>query len=323
MLPARFHAWRQGSRQQLVAWWAADRARSRQAAQRRAARPRSRRRAQEDTVAQVLTLIEEGEISRALRALHSSGIAQLTLGVLQQLAAKHPVRSRPVPATLPLPPVPRVPIVLTETFRGLRRRAQPGRSGLRNEFLRVLVGGFDDARADRVMPMYDTFATDVAACAFPPWFYSAWAIAGLTPLVKRALTPEEEARRVCPDVRPIAVGEAALRAIWRQMAAAGASAAADILRPQQVAVGVSGGLSILVHGVRMLVEMERGFVVVKLDMRNGYNAVSRSVLLRRLSHHPQLAHWVPFLHLLSGPGSDLLVGQLAASWPHPSQFQHF
>ena len=53
------------------------------------------------------------------------------------------------------------------------------------------------------------------------------------------------------------------------------------------------------------------FVVVKLDMSNGFNAVSRSVLLRRLGEVPALAHWVPFLHALSGPGSDLLLGRLA------------
>ena len=96
------------------------------------------------------------------------------------------------------------------------------------------------------------------------------------------------------------------------MIAEDAASAADHLGPQQLAVGVSGGISILVFGVRMLLELRDGFVVVKLDMSNGFNAVSRSVLLRRMSEVPAIAHWVPFLHALSGPGSDLLVGLLAA-----------
>ena len=48
---------------------------------------------------------------------------------------------------------------LTDTFRGLRRRRGTGVSGLCNEYLRALVGTFDDAEADRVMPAYDAFAT--------------------------------------------------------------------------------------------------------------------------------------------------------------------
>ena len=74
---------------------------------------------------------------------------------------------------------------------------------------------------------------------------------------------------------------------------------------------MSGGVSTLIFGVRMLLEVRGDFVVVKLDMSNGFNAVSRSVLLRRLGEVPALAHWVPFLHALSGPGSDLLLGRLA------------
>ena len=37
--------------------------------------------------------------------------------------------------------------------------------------------------------------------------------------------------------------------------------AAEELRPQQVAVGVSGGLSIMIHGVRLLLEQHGDFVV--------------------------------------------------------------
>ena len=36
------------------------------------------------------------------------------------------------------------------------------------------------------MPAYDAFATAAVNVAFPTWFYSAWAIAGLHPLVRRS-----------------------------------------------------------------------------------------------------------------------------------------
>ena len=200
----------------MVDWWQADSQRAEEtAARRREGRRSSRRQRQQDELQAALQLIEDGEISRGLRRLHSLGVAGLTEGVLAQMRAKHPERSRPVPADLPLPAAPAYQVHLTEIFRQLRRRAAPGRSGLRNEFLRALVGQFDDALADRVMPEYDAFATSAVALALPSWFYSAWAIAGLTPLIKCELDEGQAARGEDPDARPIAVGEASLRAILR------------------------------------------------------------------------------------------------------------
>jgi len=113
--------------------------------------------------------------------------------------------------------------------------------------------------------MYDAFATSAACVQLPGWFYSAWAIAGLAPFVKAELTPEQRRAGVEPDVRPIAAGEVSLRAITHHLAEGVLSPAAEILSPQQVAVGVSGGGSILGHGTRMTMEAHPGFVVVRTD----------------------------------------------------------
>ena len=85
-LAARFQAWRDGDRSQLITWWAADRAR----AWLRVRSPRHRRQAEDDDrrVQRVLELVSEGEISRAMRLLHSLGVADVTENVLEQLRAK-------------------------------------------------------------------------------------------------------------------------------------------------------------------------------------------------------------------------------------------
>ena len=168
-LAARFQAWRDGDRSQLITWWAADRAR----AWLRVRSPRHRRQAEDDDrrVQRVLELVSEGEISRPMRLLHSLGVADVTEGVLEQLRAKHPRRTRPVPAVMPGGSAPRAVVHLTETFRSLRRRAGVACSGLPNEYLRALVGTFDDQVADRVMPCYDAFATAAANAELPDWFY--------------------------------------------------------------------------------------------------------------------------------------------------------
>merc|ERR1712086_900169 len=58
-------------------------------------------------------------------------------------------------------------------------------------------------------------------------------------------------------------------------------AMADVLAPQQVAVGVSGGISIMINGIRILLEQRGDFVLVKIDLKNAYNEIDRSALLRR------------------------------------------
>ena len=40
-----------------------------------------------------------------------------------------------------------------------------------------------------------------------------------------------------------------------------------MLAPQQVAVGVQGGISILIHGARVLLEHRGDFVIVKIDLQ--------------------------------------------------------
>ena len=175
----------------------------------------------------------------------------------------------------------RVQVALTETFRGLRRRAGVGPGGMRNEFLRALVGVFGDTRADSVLDRYDAFATAYASAELPLWYYSASAVAKLVPLFKAPLTPEQARAGVQPDVRPVSVGDAFFRAVGTYLADADKPAFASVLAPQQLAVGVSGGCEILVHGTRLLLELHPNFVAIKIDLRNGYGEVARAAILRR------------------------------------------
>ena len=101
--------------------------------------------------------------------------------------------------------------------------------------------------------------------------------------------------------------EVEVRATGRVLAADSADSFAHVLAPQQLAVGISGGISVLVFGVRCLLELHPGFVVVRLDLRNGFNAVARAAMLRRMAEQPRLAHLVPFMHALLHAPTDLFV----------------
>ena len=49
-------------------------------------------------------------------------------------------------------------------------------------------------------------------------------------------------------------------------------------------------------------------MVVRLDLKNAYNAASRSAMLRRFSEHPQLAPLLPLLHATLARADRLAVG---------------
>ena len=84
-----------------------------------------------------------------------------------------------------------------------------------------------------------------------------------------------------------------------------AGALADYLAPHQVAVGVPGGLDILVHGVRAYLRAQPELVVVRLDLRNAYNEIDRCAALWRLAGVPELAHLAPLFHVLHAPMARL------------------
>ena len=69
-----------------------------------------------------------------------------------------------------------------------------------------------------------------------------------------------------PDVGPLAVGECLRRAINTTLLSDLKLACADHFWPQQVAIGVPGGISLLVFGVRALLELNPRWVVVRIDI---------------------------------------------------------
>lgn len=178
---------------------------------------------------------------------------------------------------------------------------------MRNEYLKILPAAFDCAQARLVMPRFDAFGTLLANADLPQWFYSALAIAGLAPVVKTALTAEDAAAGRDPDVRPVAVGHAVLRAVTSCVTQQSLADLASELAPQQLAVGISGGISVLIHGIRLTLEETGSHVVVRLDLRNAYNACDRAAVLRRLERSGFSAT-VPLSHACSAEETELLVG---------------
>ena len=136
---------------------------------------------------------------------------------------------------------------LEPTLRNLSKNAGTGASGFRNEYLIALTEKFADARAQQVIPLLEQFANRYVNAELPQWFYMALTtVKQMAPIKENAVSAD-----AAPDVRPVGIGECLRRAIHSSIATQHKTLFAEHFWPQQVAVGVPGGLSLLVQGIEL------------------------------------------------------------------------
>ena len=122
------------------------------------------------------------------------------------------------------------------------------------------------------MGTLNAFAGLLARGELPDWFYLLMSSTKLVPL-KKGEAPLGQG----PAVRPVQVGDPFITSVWKVLMAGVQGRLEAIFRPQQVAVGVQGGLSILVHGVRALLQQPLAVVL-------GDELFARPLLVARLVH---------------------------------------
>jgi hypothetical protein len=269
----------------VLRWWESDRAASKQPLY------SDEKPLAEVEVKRALFLLREGQLSMACKRLVSLGLGDLAdQRVVDQLAQKHPDRMQEVPESLEqFGPFRHLHVNMRDTLRGLARHAGTGVSGFRNEYLVALTEEFVDARAAEVIPLLDAFAERYVNAELPPWFYALFSrVKRIAPI--KAL-PSEDGE--VPDVRPLGIGKCLKRAIHSAVMVDFKEPLAQHFWPQQVAVGEPGGLSILIFGVRAMLEANPDWIVVKVDVRNAYNEIKRAKVFQRLEDTPSLRAMLP------------------------------
>ena len=66
--------------------------------------------------------------------------------------------------------------------------------------------------------------------------------------------------------------------------------------PHQTAVSIHNGASILTQGLQLLMEQHPEWAIIKLDVTNAFNEVSRDAVLKALAAEPELRDCVPLFH---------------------------
>jgi len=101
-------------------------------------------------------------------------------------------------------------------------------------------------------------------------------------------------------VRPIAVGEV-LRCLNSKLASSAVGhIAVEHLSPLQVGVGIKIGTEAIIHAVNILlgnVENRRNNVLIKVDLSNAFNRISRATIFHEVQNiFPLLFPWVEYCY---------------------------
>ena len=252
----------------------------------------------------VMKLARDGFYSRAVARFTAAKVQAISDIVHATLRRLHP--SAPPPA-IPVPTCP-APIVTNEIFlaalRSMDPLTSPGTMGLRVTHLHeLLLEDPTGATATQLTALINLLLRGAAHGSIRPYLAGA----SLTALAKAN-----------NGTRPIAAGE-----ILRRLAS---KCAISVIRsrndafflPFQYGVGCKAGTERVVHMVRRVWRAKHSsgpggreapdFVLLKVDLENAFNKVSRNTMLEAVSAFaPELLAWVGFLY---GARSVLWFGHL-------------
>ena len=282
----------------LVEMWERDKLAHTQERERRSRRGRRRGETdgeEEVRRRQVVALLSDGQISRAMTRVTSHGVASMDdPAVKAQVAAKYPARGRPLPARVPRgQPVEHLR-ALRDVLKGLQPGSSPGCGGMRPEFLRV-VG---EVMGEEDMEVMEEFGMVYLRGELPHWFYRVWLTVNTVPIFKTTGR--------C-TVRPLGLRTPLLKLFHKQVVSQNIREVKSYLEPQQLGMSVAGAPK-LVFSIRALLNSNRSFVCVKIDCKNAYNEQSRRATIDAFLEEPTLRHLAHFCAVTLAPVNGLEAG---------------
>ena len=245
---------------------------------------------------------QEGQYSKAIKALTSDGLASPSSEVLEEMLGKHPQAPPPsLPPGMAPPPFILSNSLILRSVKSFSGASAPGPSGLRPSHLQEAVGCPSSDCANQVLSSLTRFVNLLSAGKAPSLVLPH--LCGATLLA---------CRKKNGGHRPIAVGEVLRRLTSKCLASASRRSAITTLTPLQLGVGVKGGCEVVIHATNHLLSSSSSNQswCLFVDFTNAFNCISREAMFVEIRRHiPPLAAWMescyscqPLLHL----GNDSL-----------------
>ena len=242
---------------------------------------------------QVSKMVSQGRLSHAMQRLTSPGLAATNDVVKQKLLLKFPPFDWGAKASTRLAPPPAgelTPEGVAQAIRSFKVGAGPGPSGLRSDFLKQCLGSAND---DEILPVFCDFA-QLLADGKAPGGVRAWLCGGTLVGVGKANVPLDK------DARPIVMGEVWRKVVWKSLLKLDITQVKERLLPNQLAVGVSGGVEAMIHGTRQWLDQARHHptkVLLKRDIRNAFNTAAPDQFLKEaVAHMPAASLWADWCY---------------------------
>ena len=243
-------------------------------------------------VCKATSLAREGLFGKACHVLTSSGVAPNNETTRKLLQAKHPegpLLMLPLVPTLAGAILPLDFNVLT-ILKSFSKATACGPSGLR---IQHLLNAVEVPLPSPIGALLRDAVNRLVSGKVPVSVSKFLAGGSLTALDKNK-------PKSLPDIWPIAVGEALSRLVGKCLCAVTKEKASEYFAPLQMGVACPSGAEKIIHGLRHCVEdhwMDEDFAIMKIDMRNAFNLVSRQALLDECSaHFPELLPWASWCY---------------------------
>lgn len=236
--------------------------------------------------AKAVSLIAQGQVSRATNRLQSNGVAAMSdPEVLEEMKRKFPPRSRPIPEKV-------CKGVAVPDFDDLRQlllaadpASAPGSGGFRPGFLvrlgeKMSVSGIEN---------YRKFFCKYAGDQLPDWFTLVFLTVQGVPLCKPTA-----------GIRPLGVRNPVAKTAHRKIIQYNKSALREFLEPVQLGLS-EGGAGLFVFTMRGYMEKFKNWEFVKLDLENAFNTASRAATIESFEEEPSLRHLASFFAMVLAP----------------------
>jgi hypothetical protein len=238
---------------------------------------------------------EDGQFGKAIRALHSFGVAPACPTTTQTLFEQHP----------PGPPVEMLPLPdgslevkadnVLDNIHSFPKGTGCGRSGWRARHFAELATPPGVTFLEDLTKVVNLFLSGRALDTFATFMSSA----SLVPLYKKDSS----------SLRPIAVGEILRRLVSKCCVRAVTSVAATYLKPLQLGVGVQHGAEAILHSLNRAIQrdLQPDTILALLDFKNAFNMIDRQKFLSEVRiRYPQIFAWVQYSY---GSSATLFTGE--------------
>ena len=220
----------------------------------------------------------EGDVSAAVRVVASEDISP-TSEVMDALRLKHlptPSDFRPPPPLFDEPPTTNPNEVLA-ALRSFPPSSSAGLDGLKPRHLKDLTSSITFEAGGKLLNSLSNICNILLSGNLPIYARELIFAANLTALHKKD-----------GGIRPIAVGNVFRRLASKIISRRVVNDLSYELRPFQLGVGVRNGCEGAVYSIRDYISANQKSILIKLDIKNAFNAVSRDHLSKYVTTVPLL-----------------------------------